>query len=82
MRSAHALLLAASLVSAAVPASAQVSLFPIPRGFQQPISFTWSGPLDGAARALAAQLGCTQRTSMASGLQIPRPPRWSWAGPR
>ena len=74
MRSASSLLLAASLVASALPASAQVSLFPIPRVVPQPISFEWSGSIEGAAQALAAQLGYTQWTTMASGLPTPRPP--------
>jgi DotD protein len=74
MRRAHTLLLATSLAIATFPAAAQVSLFPTPQGVQQSLSFSWSGPLDGAARALAAQLGYTAWTTMASGLPIPRPP--------
>ena len=74
MRRTRSLLLAASLVASALPASAQVSLFPIPRVGQQAISFEWSGPIEGAAQALAAQLGYRQWTTMASGLPIPNPP--------
>ena len=73
MRSAHAVLAAACLVATVVPAVAQETEFPIPRELRQPISFAWSGSLNGAVAALAAQLGYTEWTTMASGLPLPRP---------
>ncbi len=69
-----ALLMAAHLAVMTLPAFAQVSLFPIPRVVQQWLTFSWSGPLDGATEALAARLGYTAWATMASGLPIPRPP--------
>ena len=76
MRSARAALLAFGVAVRAVPAPpwAQASPFPIPRELLQPISFAWSGSLEGAAHSLATQLGFTAWTTMASGLPIPRPP--------
>ena len=83
MRDRAALAFAAVLALGA-PASAQVSLvpnagayrtrpFPIPRDLRQPLSFAWSGPIEGATQALAAQLGYTAWARTASGLAIPRP---------
>ena len=74
MRRTCGFLLAAGIAVMSLPAAAQVSLFPIPPAEPQVLSFSWSGPLDGAARALAARLGYTVWTTMASGLPIPRPP--------
>ena len=84
MRNRAALAFAAALALGAQPASAQVSLtpnidvyqpgpFPIPRDLRQTLSFAWSGPIEGATRALAAQLGYTAWARTASGLAIPRP---------
>ena len=84
MRDHAALAFAAALALGVQPASAQVSLtpdageshsgsFPIPRDLRQPLSFTWSGPIEGATQALAAQLGYTAWARTASGLAIPRP---------
>jgi hypothetical protein len=85
MRDRAALAFAAALALGVQPASAQVSLtpdagesqtgsFPIPRELRpQPLSFTWSGPIEGATQALAAQLGYTAWARTASGLAIPRP---------
>ena len=79
-----ALAFAAALALGGQPASAQVSLtpdvgadqagsFPIPRELRQTLSFVWSGPIEGATQALAAQLGYTAWARTASGLAIPRP---------
>jgi len=79
-----ALAFAAALALGAHPAPAQVSLtpnaeasqtgsFPIPRDLRQTLSFAWSGPIEGATQALAAQLGYTAWARTASGLAIPRP---------
>ena len=84
MRDRAALAFAAVLALGAHPASAQVSLtpnggayrtgpFPIPREVLLPIAFAWSGPIEGATEALAAQLGYTAWARTASGLAIPRP---------
>ena len=70
----RAFLMAAHLAVVTLPASAQVSLFPIPRDALSSLSFSWSGPLDGATEALAEHLGYKAWTTMASGLPIPRPP--------
>ena len=74
-------LAAATLCGAAAPlaAAAQTNLlqpfaFPIPRELSQPISFAWSGPLAGAAGALAAHLGYAAWVTMSSGLPVPDPP--------
>ena len=74
MHRTGAALMAAGLVVMTLPASAQVSLFPIPRDALPSLSFSWSGPLDGATEALAERLGYKAWTTMASGLPIPRPP--------
>ena len=73
MHRTGAALMAAGLVVMTLPASAQVSLFPIPRDALPSLSFSWSGPLDGATEALAERLGYKAWTTMASGLPIPRP---------
>jgi hypothetical protein len=84
MRDRAALAFAVALALAAQPASAQVSLtlnggadrtgsFSIPQELRQPLSFAWSGPIEGATQALAARLGYTAWARTASGLAIPRP---------
>ncbi|GAC1341387.1 MAG: hypothetical protein NVSMB20_17500 [Bradyrhizobium sp.] len=84
MRDRAALAFTAALALGAQPASAQVSVapnagayrtgpFPIPRDLRQKLSFAWSGPIEGATQALAAQLGYTAWATTASGLAIPRP---------
>ena len=74
MRRPLAIALTAAVAVVTFIASAQVSLFPIPRDVQRSLSFSWSGPLDGATQSLATHLGYTAWTTMVSGLPIPHPP--------
>lgn len=75
----RALLLAAwslpvSLAAAAQTGPLPLHPFPLPRELDRPIPFAWSGPLAGAARFLAVQIGYAAWANMASGLPMPDPP--------
>ena len=76
-RSLAALALAGAAVSSA--AAAQINLLhpyavPLPRELAEPIAFAWSGPIEGATRALAARLGYASWLNLSSGLPMPDPP--------
>jgi hypothetical protein len=45
----------------------------LPSEVGQPIAFAWSGPVEGATRALAARLGYSTWASTAAGLPPPDP---------
>lgn len=79
MPSRRSVLMAASSLLSPLAAAAQTRLpppypFPLPRELDLPISFVWSGPLVGAAGALAARLGYGAWANMSSGLPMPDPP--------
>lgn len=79
MHSRRSVLLAASVLPWSLAAAAQtrplpLNQFPPPRVPDLPISFAWSGPLAGAAGALAARLGYGAWANMSSGLPKPDPP--------
>ena len=78
MLSRRTALLAASGLPWSLAATAQTRPlplypFPLPRQLDLPISFAWSGPLAGAAGALAARLGYAAWANMSSGLPMPDP---------
>ena len=79
MPSRRSVLVAASVLPWSLAAAAQTRPlpphpFPPPRELDLPINFTWSGPLAGAAGALAARLGYGAWANMSSGLPMPDPP--------
>lgn len=72
MLSRRSVLLVAALASARY-AAAQTGSFTLPSEVSQPMAFAWSGPVEGAIRALAARLGYSAWAGTATGLPVPHP---------
>lgn len=73
MLSRRAVLLLAAALAPGGRAVAQTSPLALPSEVSRPIAFSWSGPVEGAIRALAARLGYATWTGTATGLPVPDP---------